>query len=80
MVYSNILEVAQSMTPLLRPKSNLPIFITLKFSDRDNIEPMRANKLKYIKVLRGPTYLTKSPPNNDPALIPMIDAVDSTVI
>lgn len=44
------------------------------------IEPINPKIVNHMIDLRGPEYFTQSPPNKDPALIPIMDAVERTVI
>ena len=79
-VSSSIFEVAHKSTPAPNPNRNRPKHINLKFSERERTDPISASILNYIIVFLGPLTFTQSPPNRDPALIPIIDAVDKTVM
>ena len=80
MVSSITLEVAHRRTPLPKPKKKRPRFISLKSSDSDMIDPIKFKRVNQMIVFLGPVYFTKSPPNRDPALIPIIEEVDRTVM
>ena len=75
-----IFEVAHKRTPAPVPKIKRPKHMSLKLSERDNRDPINPSVVNIMIVLLGPYALMKSPPNRDPALIPKIDAVDSTVM
>jgi len=73
-------DVAQISTPAPKPNKSRPIHISLKFSYKDRIDPNKPIALNQIRVFLEPLILTQSPPKRDPVLIPIIDAVESTVI
>ena len=73
-------DVAQIFTPAPRPNRRRPTHISLKLSYKDRIDPNKPIELNQIRVFFEPLNLTQSPPKRDPVLIPIIDAVESTVI
>jgi hypothetical protein len=52
----------------------------LKLSEREEMEPISPIKLNQMSVFLGPQAFTQSPPKRDPELMPIIEAVDRTVI
>jgi len=79
MVSSIILGVAQSKTPLEKPKITLPRFRIHQFLSIDINELRIKTKLKIITLIRLPLP-TKTPPQMDPRVTPTTEFVDTKVL